>query len=38
MDRVVEHEWIGSSNTNPSDATLRSISRDMYWATVARFD
>ena len=28
----------GSSNTNPSDATLRNISQNMYGATVVRSD
>ena len=31
-------ERIGSSNTNPSEATLRNISQNMNGASVVRFD
>jgi len=30
--------FTGSSNTRPSDATLRNISQNMYWPTAARSD
>jgi hypothetical protein len=30
--------FTGSSNTRPSEATLRNISQNMYGAIVVRFD
>ena len=30
--------FTGSSNTKPSEATLRNISQNMYGATAVRFD